>query len=185
MCLYNLMLYEKENPKGLWKPAIDGRILPLLLDLFPPADEKTSVPLLGLSGNLLLVAPTNLTELWAPRHMRAIARRLTDISQPIAHGPALEMLFEISIQQPKLVKDWQSWGIENSLEQLTMHNDPDMKTVAVKLKIVLSCVEEDPDVSLAPSHQVWSFPSFSLPCNVRELRLMSDRHVFPRHVYYT
>jgi hypothetical protein len=148
------MLYEKKHVQGLWKPATDGGILPLLLNMFPPADENTSAALLLLLGHLLLVTPSHVTEQWAPRLIHAIARRLTDSSQPIAHGPALSILFEFGVTQLKLVKGWRSWRIEDSLERLTLHSDPDIKTVAVKLKVVLCCAEEDPDESLAPSRQL-------------------------------
>jgi hypothetical protein len=159
LCLYRLMQHEQETPKGLWKPAVDEGILPLLLDMFQDANEHTIVPLVGSSGLLLQVAPTHVTEQSTPGLVRAIARVLISPS-PTAHEFAVGMLLEIGRKHPAVVKSWQSWGIEESLKRLTLHSDPALKDLAMQLEVMLFSATEEPDVSSDPSHALQSHPIF-------------------------
>jgi hypothetical protein len=150
-CLNHLMRYDMTHGRGMWTAAVNAGVVPVLADLLTRPHKTTTATALELSGMLLMSAPRGEAGRWGSDLVRASARLLT-ANPPVAVRDAVEMLHKVGFARPELIADWQSWGIDDSLHRLTMHNDQGTAAAARQLETLLSRIKDEPDVSsnLAP-----------------------------------
>jgi hypothetical protein len=146
-CIEQLMLADKEDFRVVWESALDMGIVPVLIDLLSLGHGPTSVRSLRISGLLLLVPPPEAKAVeWRQGLVRAVARLLT-ANPPVALKNAAKLLYLTASTCPELIGDWRTWGIEESVQQLSVHSDPAIAAAADELRKVLFCCDQDPDVS--------------------------------------
>jgi hypothetical protein len=145
-CLTELMRYDTKHRKEVWRSAVNAEIVPVLIDLLTAGHEQTVSTTLELSGMLLVSAPEGEVARWGVGLVHATTRVLTG-HRPVAVRHAAEMLHKVGMAHPCLIADCHTWGIDNSLQQLTMHSDPGTAAAACQLKKLLSGVKPAPDVS--------------------------------------
>jgi hypothetical protein len=161
-CLEELVKHGITKGGRLWTDAAVAGIFPVLTKLLRVKHEPTIIQALVLSAFLILPVPPGQVGSRAEGVPRAIAGLLTAES-PVA-GRAAAMLSYIISTHPKLVRDWPTWGINDALQRLTMHSDPDTAAAAVELQKGLSGVEQCTDVSSTLRPRTAPFPSPSFCC---------------------
>ncbi len=159
-CLMGLMRYDVKNAKEMWKPAVDAGIVPVLLDLLTLRHGQTLGSTLELSGMLLMSAPRGEAEQWGVELVRATAG-LLNAARPVALHDAAKVLHTVGKKHPALIADCHTWGIEVSLQQLTLHSNSDTAAAARQLKKLLSDVKQQPDVSPARADTLVPFAIYA------------------------
>jgi hypothetical protein len=130
--LDHLLTYDIENNREIWRSAVDAGVVPFFIDLLDLRHEPTIGQVLRLSGLLFLPVPAEEIGSRADGLSRAIARLLT-ANLPVAPAAA-KMLSHIAMVHPKLVRDWHTWGIEDTVQRLTTHSDLATAGAALDLK---------------------------------------------------
>jgi hypothetical protein len=131
---------EDDSSRELMGPAMDARIVAVLTEVVKKRDEKTIVCLLVLVRSVLLAVPQG----GAGGLPRAIAGLLTS-DGPQTLVIATNTLLCIALMRPDLIKDWHTWGMDDTLERLTLNND---KRTAAAARELLSLVNLMVDVSM-------------------------------------
>ncbi len=144
--LGDFMRYDMANRRELWKSADDWGIIPVLVDVLTLRHEATVELALEVSGMLLMSAPKGSLGQAGLGLMRASARVLCG-DRPVAVQRAAQMVHDVGARHPELIADCHTWGIDDSLQRLTMHSDAGPAAAACQLKKLLSCVKPKPDVS--------------------------------------
>jgi hypothetical protein len=162
ICIHHVMLYDMDHGKGLWKTAVDAGIVPVLVHLLTPPDESTIDSTLAVSEMVLMSAPQGETGGWGLALLRACARLLCASPQVAGHN-VVEMLHNVGTAHPALLMGWQTWGIDDGLQQLTMHRDPGTAAAALGLQMLLPSCIKGPDVSpvLPCTEHLLLFPSLT------------------------
>ncbi len=121
----------------MWEPAVHAGIVPVLIELLALLrslpDEEMAYIVAGVSGLILVPAISGGIGPWAVGLLRALARLLS-ADPPMAAQMSLSLLYEVGAEHPDLVVDCRTWGIEDSLQRLTLHSDPKTAESAVKLQ---------------------------------------------------
>jgi hypothetical protein len=152
-CLSDLMRYDSTHRKEFWSSAVNAGIVPVLIDLLTAGHEQTVSKTLELSGMLLTSAPEGEVTRWGVGLVHACTRLLS-ADRPVAVRVAAEMLHIVGETHHALIADCHTWGIDLSLQRLTMHSDPGTACAAHQLKNLLSCVKPKPNVSPQPPPDV-------------------------------
>jgi hypothetical protein len=142
-CLKQLFEYDMDNGKTLWKPAVDLGIMPIFLDLLTVDHNLTKVEVTMAAGFLLLSVPAGQAESVDAGIMRTIAGLLLTSSSPLVLGTAVDILFNVGYEHPELIVDCRTWGIEQSLQRLTLHAEADVATAAKNANDLLFHMEEE------------------------------------------
>ncbi len=121
-------------------PAMDAGIVPVLTDLVMQRDEQTTGGLLGLVILVLLAVPQG----GAGGLPRAVAG-LLGFDCPKTLGVATETLSCIASMRPDLITDCHTWGMDDTLERLTLNNDQRTAAAARELLLLVNLIA---DVSL-------------------------------------
>jgi hypothetical protein len=150
--LEDFMRYDMANRRELWKSAEHWGVIPVLVDVLTLRHEATVELALEVSGMLLMSAPKGSLGQAGLGLMRASARVLCG-DRPVAVQRAAEMVHDVGAKHPELIADCHTWGVDDSLQRLTMHSHAGIAAAARQLKKLLSCVKPKPDVS-----------PFSYPC---------------------
>jgi hypothetical protein len=161
-CLKQLLQYDMENARTLWKAAMDAGIMPIFRGLLKLGHEGTTIEIVMASGFLMLSVPAGEGALWDGALTRVIAGLLTTSTAPLVLGATVDFLYHVGVKHPELIVDCRSWGIEQKLQQLTLHVNPALAAAAIKANGVLFPREQLPEVSsiLAPRIcAVHRFPS--------------------------
>jgi hypothetical protein len=161
-CLVDFMRFDIKNSNELWKPAVDAGIIAVLLDLLTLGHEQTVSSSLELSGMLLMSAPRGEAEQWGVGLVQTTAQLLS-AKPPVALRDAARMLHSIGMARPTLIANFHTWGINDSLQHLTTHSDPDTAAAAGQLKKLLSDAKPGADVSPALAHHIGSLGVCCLP----------------------
>jgi hypothetical protein len=144
LSLSELTHYDMKHGKRLWRPLIDAGILPVLLTLHKRGDATASGPfekhLLLLSTRVLLCAPPKHAGELGSQLLGEIARLANDTSPLATREPASVLLLDIVHERPELVPDGDRWGIEDAVQGLTRHADPEIAGKAKPLKCMLACM---------------------------------------------
>jgi hypothetical protein len=59
----------------------------------------------------------------------------------------VETMLDVGSLHPELLEDWDTWGIDDSVERMTQHSDRDCQVKAGLLRNLLSCIKAHRDVS--------------------------------------
>jgi hypothetical protein len=153
-CLNPILQSDLCNTRGLWKHAVNAGIVPDLIYLLAHGDEQTVSRAVLVSGLILTPAAREELGWWAPGLVRAMAQ-LLNANPPVVPSLVLSALCTFGTVNPDIGKDCRTWGIEASVQRLTMHSDPDTAALAVELK-ELFFVHQAPEVGPKPLY-MWSF----------------------------
>ncbi len=126
------------------KIAVVGGIISAVIELLKVGDEQTVVDLLTVSAHVVVSAPPDQVTATARGLLPTIAALLT-ASPPVAPGCAADALFGLGFMRRALVKDFHTWGLGESVQQLVKHDDP---YTAAAGKRLLFLINEGLEVSL-------------------------------------
>ncbi len=118
-------------------------MIPAVMDLLKVEDEQRVVNLLTVSAQVVVWAARDQVTDTAGGLLPAIAE-LIKASPPVVPGLAADALFGLGFMRRELVKDFHTWGMGTTLQQLTEHSDP---YTAAAGKRLLFLVTEGLDVS--------------------------------------
>jgi hypothetical protein len=133
-CLNELTQYDRRHMMDLWRPLIDAGILPILIDLNALGNAKAAEHLLLLSATVLLTAPSSEVGQLGANLLGEIARLASEGSPAVTRIPAAQFLYEIGMEHPQLILGCRTWKIEETVEQLMRHPNPDVAEKAQALK---------------------------------------------------
>jgi hypothetical protein len=165
--LTELLESEEGEVSGVRETAINAGVIPVLVKLLRIPHESIVVRALGLAVPLMTAGPCGSSggaARGAGELLRAIAG-LISATPPLAAGKAADALFDILKVQPDLIVDYQSWGIDDTLRQLTTPCD---LGTAASAKSLLSLVDKQVGVSSIPlTAGPWCcFLPFTFSCTV-------------------
>jgi hypothetical protein len=149
-CLKQMLKYDMENARTLWKPAVDAGIVPLFIDLLTLGHEPMTIEVTSAAGFLLTPVPQGEAALWDGGLLRALAGLLTADS-PIVLAGALDVLFNVGWVHPELIVDCRTWGIEHSVQRLAVHADPTVAGIAKMVNNFFFHGHQFPEVRPIPS----------------------------------
>jgi hypothetical protein len=170
LCLFVFMLYDKRDTRELWKPSIDAEIVSVVCDLLALGDEPTVMKVLKASGRALVSGQPAKALRWAPGLTRAIAQLLT-AGPPVAVREAAEILLHVARTRPHLIEDCHTWGIEASVQRLSMDNDPAVAAAADQLWKLLFSGKQDTEVRVPTMKDMHVSMTFSSCACARPLRI--------------
>ncbi len=104
------------------QPMINAGIIPVFIDLLKLGHEPTTVKIVELSGLLLLPAYPGQIVPGGVGLLRALAQ-LLDAVPPVTSRVAAVTLYNVGAAHPELTVDCRTWGIEDTVQQLTLHAD--------------------------------------------------------------